>query len=74
MSTFTIPATLIHPEHPERLVALDLVVGTRATYLLLPAEVVAQLGLSTPYERPVELASGELSAYRLGEVPVPAFL
>lgn len=70
MSTFAVSVTLIHPEHRERSVALDLLAGTRAPYMLLPAEVVAQLGLSTPYARPVELANGERDVYRLGEVRV----
>ncbi len=70
MSTFTVPATLIHPERRDRSLVIDLVVDTGATYTLLPAEVVAQLELPTPYERPAELASGERIIYRVGEVRI----
>ena len=68
MSTFSVSATLIHPERRERSVALDLLVDTGATYTLLPAEVVAELELPTPEDCPVELASGELVVYDMGEV------
>jgi len=70
MSTFTVAATLIHPEHRERSLGLDLLVDTGATYTLLPAEVVARLELPTLEERLVELASGERVVYRVGEVRV----
>ena len=68
MSTSTVQATLAHPARDERSVVLDLIVDTGATYTLLPAEVVAQLGLATPYQRPVVLASGERVTYRVGQV------
>lgn len=70
MSTFTVPAILTHPERRERSVVLDLLVDTGATYTLLPAEVVTQLKLPTPYERAAVLASGERIVYRVGEVRV----
>ena len=70
MSTFTVSATLIHPEHRERSVTLDLLVDTGATYTRLPAEVVAELELLTLEECPVELASGEQVVYGMGEVRV----
>ena len=54
MSTFTVQATLSHPERRGQSVTLDLVVGTRATYTVLPAEIVGLLALPAPYERPVE--------------------
>lgn len=70
MSTFTVAVTLIHPEHRERSVEVDLLVDTGATYTLLPPGVVARLELSTPYERWAMLASGERVVYRIGEVRV----
>ena len=70
MSTYTIQATLIHPERRERAVALDLLVDTGATYTLLPAEVVAELELPTMEDWPAELVSGERVVYRLGEVRI----
>jgi clan AA aspartic protease len=70
MSTFTVRATLIHPEHRERSVEADLLVDTDATYTLLPPELVTQLGLSTPYQRRALLGSGERVVYPIGEVRV----
>ena len=70
MSTFTVPVTLIHPEHRERSVAADLLVDTGSSYILLPPDLVASLGLATPYERRAMLASGERVTYRIGEVRV----
>jgi clan AA aspartic protease len=70
MSTFTVSATLIHPEHRERSVVLDFLVDTGATYTLLPAEVVAELRLPILEERPAELASGERVVYGMGEVRI----
>jgi predicted aspartyl protease len=68
MSTFTVQATLSHPERHEQSMVLDLLVGTRATYTVLPAEIVELLALPTPYERPVELPTGEHAVYPLGQV------
>jgi clan AA aspartic protease len=68
MSTFTVPATVAHSARPDRRVTLDLFVDTGATWTLLPAEIVAQLGLETPRQRSVELASGERVTYPLGQV------
>jgi predicted aspartyl protease len=59
MSTFTVAATLAHPEHRERSVEIDLLVDTGATYTLLPPDVIARLRLETPIERRVMLASGQ---------------
>ena len=67
MSTFTVKGILSHPDRRdgERL-AVDFLVGTRASYMVLPVEIVEQLGLTTPYERTVELANGEHAVYPLG--------
>ncbi len=70
MSTFTVGATLMHPEHRERSAVLDLLVDTGATYTLLPAEVVAALQLPILEERPAELAGGERVVYGVGEVRI----
>ena len=70
MSTFTVPATLTHPAHPDRRLTLDLFVDTGATWTLLDADIVTQLGLDTPRQRTVELASGERVTYRVGLVLV----
>ena len=70
MSTFTVPATVVHPARPDQRLTLDLFVDTGATWTLLPDEVVTQLGLETPRQRTVELASGERVIYRVGLVLV----
>ena len=70
MSTFAVPVTLIHPEHRERAVDLDLLVDTGALYTLLPAEVVARLELRAVDDCQAQLASGERVVYPLGEVRV----
>jgi predicted aspartyl protease len=69
MSTFTVQGILSHPERRDgQRVVVDLLVGTRATYMVLPAEIVEQLALATPDERAVELATGERAVYPLGSV------
>ena len=68
MSTFTVPATLLNPREPERGLTLDMIVDTGATWTLLPSEAVSQLGLETPRERTVVLASGERVTYLMGQV------
>ena len=70
MSTFIVPATLLHPDHRDRSVEAELLVDTGATYILLPPELVTRLELATPYEEPAMLASGEPVTYPLGEVRV----
>jgi predicted aspartyl protease len=43
-------------------------VDTRATYTLLPDEVVRHLGLATPWQRTAMLAGGEDVTYAMGHV------
>ena len=68
MGLFTVPATLSNPIDPARRLVLDLIVDTGAVYTMLPATVVQELGLETPRQRAVMLASGELVTYRVGIV------
>ena len=68
MGLFTVPAVLSNPIDPERRLVLDLIVDTGAVYTMLPAPVVHELGLETPRERRVMLASGEHVTYRVGIV------
>jgi clan AA aspartic protease len=60
----------MNPNDRQYSVTVDMLVDTGATYTLLPVEVVTELQLSTPYQRPVELASGQRDVYRIGEVRV----
>lgn len=68
MGAFTVPVTLLHPDHRERSVRLALLVDTGALYTLLPADVVAGLGLRAVEDWHAQLASGERVVYPLGEV------
>lgn len=70
MSTFTEHVTLIHPEHRDRSMTLDLLVDTGATYTLLPPDLVTQLDLPMLEQQPAELANGERVMVRIGEVRV----
>jgi len=65
---FTVPATLNNTGDPDRRITLDLIVDTGAVYTMLPATVVEELGLETPRERRVMLASGEQVTYPIGIV------
>jgi len=70
MSTFTVEATLIHPDHRERSVTAELLVDTGAFYSLLPAEIVERLGLEAQEDFDGLLASGEPVLYKQGEVRI----
>jgi clan AA aspartic protease len=70
MSTFTIPAKLINPEHRERAVTTEFLVDTGATYSLLPREMVELLGLTAEEDFEAVLANGEPVVYKLGEVRI----
>jgi clan AA aspartic protease len=70
VGTFTVPAILASPRHPERRLTVDLLVDTGATWTLLPAEVAHRLELDTPWQRSVTLASGERVTYATGDVAI----
>ncbi len=70
MGTFSVSAGLADPQYPGRRVTLDLLVDTGATWTMLPAEVVAQLGLTATRQRSVTLASGERVTYPAGQVAI----
>lgn len=70
VGTFTVPATMANPKDPERRLTLDLLVDTGSTWTLLPADVVNQLGLATPWRQAVRLASGEGVTYGAGQVVI----
>jgi clan AA aspartic protease len=70
MGTFSVRANLTSPEHPERRLALDLLVDTGATWTMLPDETVRQLGVTTTRQRAVTLANGERVTYPAGQVSI----
>jgi clan AA aspartic protease len=70
MGLFTVPVTLTNPDDPRTSMRVELLVDTGSTYMLLPPDVVAALGLPIREERPAELASGERVVHGVGEVRV----
>lgn len=70
MGTFSVSAGLADPQHPGHRVTLDLLVDTGATWTMLPAEVVAQLGLTAARQRSVTLANGERVTYPAGQAAI----
>ncbi len=70
MGTFSIAARLTNPQQPGQHVVQNLLVDTGATWTMLPAEVVAQLGLTATRQRSVTLANGERVTYPAGQVAI----
>jgi len=70
VSTFTVEATLVHPEHRERAVTAAFLVDTGAFHSQLPAEIIERLGLEAEEDFEAVLASGETVVYKLGEVRI----
>ena len=68
MGTFTVRATLSHPEHPEARLILDLLVDTGATWSLIPPEAALVLGVEPFETRPVRTADGRRLDLPLTEV------
>lgn len=70
MGTFSVPASLANPQSPGQRLTLELLVDTGATWTMLPAEVVAQLGLTATRQRTVTLANGERVTYLAGQATI----
>jgi clan AA aspartic protease len=70
MSTFTVQATLIHPDHRERTATADFLVDTGVFYSLLPAEIVERLELEADEDFEGILASGDPVVDKQGEVRI----
>lgn len=68
MGTFTVRATLSHPEHPEARVILDLLVDTGATWSLIPPEAARSLGVQPSGTRAVRTADGRRLDLPMAEV------
>lgn len=68
MGTFTVRATLSHPDRRETQVTLDLVVDTGATWSLIPPEAARSLGVEPSGTRPVRTADGRRLDLPLAEV------
>ena len=58
IETFTVKATLSHPEHRGTALTLDLLVDTGATWSLIPLEAARSLGVEPSETRAVRTADG----------------
>ncbi len=68
MGTFTVRATLSHPERREAQVTLDLLVDTGATWSLIPPEAAHSLGVESSGTRAGRTADGRRLELPLVEV------
>lgn len=68
MGTFSIRATVSHPEHPESRLSIDLLVDTGATWSLISEETARALGVVPSETRPVRAADGRRLELPLAEV------
>ena len=68
MGTFTVRATLSHPERRETQVTLDLLVDTGATWSLIPPDAAQSLGVEASGTRAVRTADGRRLDLPLAEV------
>ena len=68
MGTFTVRATLSHPDRRESRLTLDLLVDTGATWSVIPPEVARVLGVEPFETRPVRTADGRRLDLPLTEV------
>lgn len=73
MGTFSVTVSLGNPQRPESRLTLDLLVDTGATWTMLPAEIVTQLGLSATRQRTVTLANGQPVTYLAGQVAIQLY-
>ena len=65
MGTFNVPATVGNPNTParERVTAL---VDTGSTFSVLPADLLARLGIAPTHTRSLRLADGSVQEYQTG--------
>ncbi len=70
MGPFSVSATLANPARSETRITVDLLVDTGATWIMVPAEVVTQLGLTAARQRAVTLANGDRVTYPAGQLAI----
>lgn len=66
MGTFREPVQFANPNKPKRLVPLEAIVDTGATYSWVPEEFLKRLGIKAQEVRPLKIASGKVIRRRLG--------
>ncbi|AET33686.1 aspartyl protease family protein [Pyrobaculum ferrireducens] len=70
MGTFTVRARVWNIHNPAKAVEVDLLVGTGATYTVMPAELLESLGVSAVRVARLRLADGRVVERRVGEVGI----
>jgi Predicted aspartyl protease len=70
MGTFTVRATIWNPVNPGNKVELELIVDTGATYTVIPAVLLRQLGVNPIRTIRLRLADNSVIERPLGEVGI----
>ena len=70
MGAFTVKARVWNPSNPGRVLEVELLVDTGATYTVLPARVLRELGVKPIRTIRLRLADGRVVEGQLGEIGV----
>jgi predicted aspartyl protease len=68
MGTFSVAVTIVNPLDPTRHVTLECLVDTGATYSIIPAPLLEQLGIRLLREDTFTVATGEQRTWTMGGV------
>jgi len=70
LGVFTVPAKVWNPSWPEKAVDVELLVDTGATYTVLPASLLRELGVEGQRLARLRLADGRVVERWVGEVGI----
>ena len=70
MGTFTVRARVWNPHNPGRVIEVELLVDTGATYTVLPSSVLKELGVEVVRTVRLRLADGRVIERPLGEIGI----
>ena len=70
MGVFSVRARVWNSDDPKRSVSIDLLVDTRATYTLLPSDLLKELGIQPVRSVRLRLANGRVIERPLGEIGI----
>jgi len=70
MGTFTLRARVWNPHNPGRVIEVELLVDTGATYTVLPSSVLKELGVEVVRTVRLRLADGRVIERPLGEIGI----
>lgn len=68
MGTFSVTVTIVNPLDPTRHTTLECLVDSGASYSIIPATALEQLGIQRLREDVFTVATGERRRWRLGDV------